>query len=278
MRRVFRTLRLRSTSTPPVGTLLDVGSARTAHHFKRQIDFRFRNIGTDYRSTATDEFPVILCFWWILALRNRREREARRDRAKRVLCRVDLPRRQRVEMGIGRTSHRALGSAAMNVRSTLAGAALAVSVLATSGCQSIGAATGAVAAVGTGAVTTNPAIGIGVGIAVQAATDEAVMRGLHQDQQDAIASLVGATPVGGTQTWRVQHWLPLENGHGQVRVTRAFSSALAFALCKEFAFSVADGDRAHAREIWYTATACLAPQGWRWASAEPAVPRWGNLQ
>jgi hypothetical protein len=167
----------------------------------------------------------------------------------------------------------------MSVRSPLAAVALAAGVLATSGCQSIGAATGAVAAVGTGAVTTNPAIGIGVGIAVQAATDEAVrrtMRSLHQDQQDAIASLVGATPVGGTQTWRVQHWLPLENGHGQVRVTRAFASALT--LCKEFAFSVSDGDRAHAREIWYTATACLAPQGWRWASAEPAVPRWGNLQ
>jgi hypothetical protein len=167
----------------------------------------------------------------------------------------------------------------MNGHLIAAGAMLAASVLATSGCQSIGAASGAVAGVATGVVTTNPAVGVGVGIAVQAATDEAVnrtMRGLHADQQDAIASLVGATPVGSTQTWRVQHWLPVENGHGQIRVTRAFSSALT--LCKEFAFSVADGNGPGAHEDWYTATACQAPRGWTWASAEPAVARWGNLQ
>ena len=44
------------------------------------------------------------------------------------------------------------------------------------------------------AFTSNPAIGIGVGIAVQAATDEAVkrvMKSLHKDQQDAIAVTAG---------------------------------------------------------------------------------------
>ncbi|HLX02230.1 MAG TPA: hypothetical protein VKS80_08930 [Trinickia sp.] len=167
----------------------------------------------------------------------------------------------------------------MSVRLIVAGSALAASALLMSGCQSIGAASGAVAGVATGAVTTNPAVGIGVGIAVQAATDAAVnrtMKRLHQDQQDAIASLVGITPVDGTQTWRVKHWLPVENGHGRIRVTRAFASAIA--LCKDFVFSVADGDDPNAREDWYTATACEAPQGWKWASAEPAVARWGNLQ
>lgn len=167
----------------------------------------------------------------------------------------------------------------MSVRLIVAGAALAASALLLAGCQSIGAASGAVAGVATGAVTANPAVGIGVGIAVQAATDEAVnrtMKRLHQDQQDAIASLVGVTPVDGTQTWRVKHRLPVENGHGRIRVTRAFASALA--LCKDFVFSVADGDDPDAREDWYTATACQAPQGWKWASAEPAVDRWGNLQ
>jgi hypothetical protein len=184
-----------------------------------------------------------------------------------------------MEVGVSGTRDGPLGGVAMSVRLIVAGAALAVCVLAMSGCESIGAASGALAGIATGAVTTNPAIGFGVGVAVQAATDEAVnrtMRGLHADQQDAIASLVGATPVGGTQTWRVEHWLPVENGHGQIRVTRAFASALA--LCKEFAFSVADGNKPDAREDWYTATACQAPQGWKWASAEPAVPRWGNLQ
>jgi hypothetical protein len=167
----------------------------------------------------------------------------------------------------------------MSARLFVAMAALAASALTLSGCQSIGAASGAVAGVATGAVSSNPAVGIGVGIAVQAATDEAVartMKRLHKDQQDAIALLVGTTPVDGTQIWRVKHWLPVENGHGRIRVTRAFSSALA--LCKEFVFSVADGDKPGAHEDWYTATACEAPPGWKWASAEPAVNRWGNLQ
>jgi hypothetical protein len=156
---------------------------------------------------------------------------------------------------------------------------LVASALSLSGCQSIGAATGAVAGVATGAVSTNPAVGIGVGIAVQAVTDEAVkrtMKRLHRDQQDVLASLAGATPVGGTRPWQVKHWLPVENGQGRIRVTRAFSSALA--LCKDFVFSVADGDKPGAQEDWYMATACEAKQGWKWASAEPAVARWGSLQ
>jgi hypothetical protein len=153
-----------------------------------------------------------------------------------------------------------------------------------SGCSSasLGAAGGAAAGTATGIVTANPAIGIGVGIAVQAATTETVnryYRVMHTDQQNVIAALAGATKVGDTKPWNVKHTLPIENGHGQVRVTRAFSSALAD--CKEFAFSVADGDEANAPEHWYTAAACQLQQDrrwWKWASAEPAVDRWGNLQ
>jgi hypothetical protein len=147
------------------------------------------------------------------------------------------------------------------------------------GCQSIAPASGAAAGVATGAVTTNPAIGIGVGIAVQAATNEAVKRTtrrLHQDQQDAIASIVGQLPVDESRTWRVKHWLPLENGHGRVRVTRAFATPLA--LCKSFLFSVVHGDQPGAHEDWYAASACLQGQRWKWADAEPAVARWGTLQ
>jgi len=151
--------------------------------------------------------------------------------------------------------------------------------MAVSGCASIGAASGAVAGVATGAVTANPAIGIGVGIAVQAATDEAVnryMRVMHRDQQDAIAALVGDMPVGESKPWRVKHTLPVENGHGEVRVTRAFDTALA--SCKEFAFSVVDGDKPDSKADWFTASACRQGTGWKWASAEPAVERWGTLQ
>ncbi|MFC4276682.1 hypothetical protein [Achromobacter aloeverae] len=150
---------------------------------------------------------------------------------------------------------------------------------ATSGCSSIGAASGAAAAVASGAVTANPAVALGVGITVQAATDEAVsrfMKNMHADQQNLIAATAGRLPVDGTGTWQVKHVLPVENGHGKVRVTRAFSSMLA--SCKEFVFSVQDGDTPAAPERWYAATACRGQDTWKWASAEPAVTRWGTLQ
>lgn len=155
----------------------------------------------------------------------------------------------------------------------------AAASLLTSGCETVGATTGAVAGMATGLATTNPAVGIGVGIVVQAATDEAVkryLRVMHADQQTLIARLAGDMAVGETRPWRVAHTLPIENGHGEVRVTRAFSSALT--LCKEFAFSVADGDKPGAHAYWYTAHACQQGARWQWASAEPAVERWGNLQ
>lgn len=158
---------------------------------------------------------------------------------------------------------------------TTVAALCAVAALATSGCASVGAASGAAAAAATGIVTANPAVGVGVGIAVQAATDEAVNRFLktmHADQQELIAETAGRLPVGGSDTWRIKHAIPVENGHGEVRVTRAFASALA--LCKEFVFSVQDGDAAQ----WFTASACRDARGWQWASAEPAVERWGTLQ
>lgn len=165
------------------------------------------------------------------------------------------------------------------LRLVLAGAICVGASLLTSGCSSVGAASGAAAGVASGLVTSNPAVGIGVGIAVQAATDEAVgryMRTMHTDQQNMIAALAGAMPVGETRPWAVKHTLPIENGHGQVRVTRAFNSALA--LCKDFVFSVQDGDGPNAHEDWYTASACRQDKGWKWASAEPAVERWGSLQ
>jgi hypothetical protein len=172
-------------------------------------------------------------------------------------------------MGIGGARHAALGRAAMTMRLVLALAAAAASCGFVSGCasSSIGAASGAAAGVATGVVTSNPAIGIGVGIAVQAATDEAVkrvMKSLHDDQQMAIAAVAGVSAVGDTRPWQVKHTLPVENG--------------ALATCKEFAFSVADGDGPGMHRDWFLATACKLPNGWKWASAEPAVARWGNLQ
>lgn len=147
------------------------------------------------------------------------------------------------------------------------------------GCGAIGAASGAVAATATGLATANPAIGIGVGIAVNAVTDEVVnryLRSLHADQQDAIAARAGILAVGEQGTWRIDHVLPLENGHGQVRVVRSFSTPLGW--CKEFAFSWSESDEQDVLASWYLATACRQQEQWRWASAEPAVQRWATLQ
>jgi hypothetical protein len=155
----------------------------------------------------------------------------------------------------------------------------AVGAAMTAGCGSLGSAAGAIAGVTTGVVSSNPAVALGVGIAVQAATTEVVNRGmksLHGDQQDAIAVAAGVSTVGQSQPWSVRHPLPIENGHGEVRVLREFSSALA--TCKEFAFSVADSDAPDAHQDWFVASACQQVNGWKWASAEPAVARWGNLQ
>jgi hypothetical protein len=172
--------------------------------------------------------------------------------------------------------------------SLMLAAGVAASCVFMSGCASIGAAAGAAAGVSTGVITSNPAIGFGVGIAVQAATDEAVarlMKRLHSDQQIAIATTAGDLSIGDEKAWRVKHALPVENGHGNVRVLREFSSALA--TCREFAFSVADGDKPDAHQDWFVAQACKGNDNgngngnggeWKWASAEPAVERWGNLQ
>jgi hypothetical protein len=159
----------------------------------------------------------------------------------------------------------------------LAGAGLCAAL---TGCSSMGEFSGAAAGVATGIVTANPAVGIGVGIAVQAAADEAIkryMKGLHRDQQDALARLAGGMQPGQTKAWRVEHDVPLDSGQGQVRVTREFDTALA--PCKEFVFSLAgEGGGPDAQDMWFVASACKDAQGWKWASAEPAVARWGSLQ
>lgn len=183
-------------------------------------------------------------------------------------------------MGVGGTGNGSLGRTAMNGgRYLMLAAGIAACCSLMGGCSSIGAVAGAAAGISTGVVTSNPAIGIAVGIAVQAATDEAVkrvMKSLHNDQQMAIAATAGELPIGETKPWRVKHALPVENGHGEVRVLREFVSALA--SCREFAFSVVDGEQPGAPTDWFVASICKDQDGWKWASAEPAVGRWGALQ
>jgi hypothetical protein len=61
-----------------------------------------------------------------------------------------------------------------------------------------------------------------------------------------------------------------------VQVTELIKNPLAD--CKGLLFSVASGKGPSATSAWYATTACRQGKQWKWAAAEPAVARWGNLQ
>jgi hypothetical protein len=197
-------------------------------------------------------------------------------------------------MGLGGARHRTLGVAAVSaVASNRAAAAsctrrplraigllTALAALAAlGGCNTIGGFAGAAAAVSTGAVTANPAIGIGVGVAVQAGTDAGIKyatRKWQQAEQDAIAAEVGGMAVGETRPWAIKHSIPYGNEQGEVQVTEVIKTPLTD--CKGMLFSVVAGKGDKQTRAWYASTACRQGNHWKWAVAEPAVPRWGNLQ
>lgn len=144
------------------------------------------------------------------------------------------------------------------------------------GCASVADVAGALAGLASGAISANPAVGIGVGIATRAAVTEAEQRVAfvrRRNEQDAIAAAIAEAGVGETRPWSVQHRVTGEVA-GEVRVIRVIDSALA--VCKEAVFSVASDEPAGT--LWFSTTACDEGGRWRWAAAEPAVERWGNLQ
>jgi hypothetical protein len=147
-----------------------------------------------------------------------------------------------------------------------------------SGCAAVGDITGAVAGLAAGAASANPAVAIAVGLGVRAATREGVKyvtRRRHEDEQDAIAAAAADLRVGETQLWAVRSKIARDT-RGEVRVLRAIETPLA--TCKEIAFSVSDSEVETAVGSWFTTIACREGTRWRWAAAEPAVERWGNLQ
>lgn len=164
-------------------------------------------------------------------------------------------------------------------RRCLAAALLALCML--PGCKAIGGLTGAAAGVAAGTFSSNPAVGVGVGIAVQAATDEVinrVLRDMQSGEQNNIASLAGSLPIGQTESWAVHHTIPFHNEEGTLQVVRDIDTPLAH--CREIAFMVYDKAMAkQGRAQWFITPVCQEGDGaWRWAAAEPAVERWGNLQ
>lgn len=148
------------------------------------------------------------------------------------------------------------------------------------GCGQLADVTGAVAGGGAALVSANPAVGYGVGIGVRAATSAGlryVIRRRETAAQDEVATVVGVLLPGESRRWRIEHDIPIGNAEGEVRLVRVLDNALA--PCREALFSVDDGKAdAEAPRQWFLATACRQGERWKWASAEPAVARWGSLQ
>jgi hypothetical protein len=146
-------------------------------------------------------------------------------------------------------------------------------------CSSAGGVAGAVAGAATGAATMNPVVGYAVAIGVRAGTDSAVdyvMRVRQDAEQTAIATAAGPLPPGVIMPWAIEHAIPIGDEHGEVQVARVISTPLA--LCEEIIFSVARHTAPEPDDPRYIATTCHQNDGWKWASAEPAVARWGFLQ
>ena len=156
----------------------------------------------------------------------------------------------------------------------------AMLAVALTGCSSIGGITGAVAAVATGTFSSNPAVGVGVGIAVKAATDAAmnrVFRGMQSDEQDRIAEIAGNLNVGDRQPWKIHHVFSYGDEAGELQVLGSIDNALA--NCKEVMFSVIGAEKGLPTREWFITQTCLRSDGhWGWAAAEPAAQRWGSLQ
>lgn len=129
-------------------------------------------------------------------------------------------------------------------------------------------------------VTKNPAVSAGIGLGVLAAAQagvKAVERNYHGDQQDLIAGIAGELTVGQVSRWQSKHVVELEpDQSGKVTVSRVISAT--GLSCKEIVFSVDHRKDSDTVSSFYVATICKDSVRWRWATAEPATSRWGNLQ
>jgi hypothetical protein len=181
-------------------------------------------------------------------------------------------------VGLGRTGNGAVGLVAVRTL-PLAAPALLVSLILLAGCNSVSQIAAVVGGGAAGGATCNPAIGFAVGVAIDASATYAVRyygRSRQGAEQDAIAEVAGELPVGTEAAWKIEHYIPIGDEHGQLRVVRMIDSPLA--TCKEIAFSVDEGKGDKLKRAWFTSDVCKQAERWKWASAEPAVERWGFLQ
>ena len=174
-------------------------------------------------------------------------------------------------MGQRGAGHRTLGFVAVNGRTVAL-----LALLGLAGCSSVGDISGLIAGGSAGVATGSPLVGYAVAVAVDTVSTEAVKRfgrTRQRAEQDAIAAVAGTLPEGAAAPWRIRHFIPIGNEHGDVWIVRRIESPLAD--CREIAFSVLDPP---APPAWYTASICKQTARWKWAAAEPAVERWGDLQ
>jgi hypothetical protein len=145
------------------------------------------------------------------------------------------------------------------------------------GCTTAAQLSGLAAGGTAGAATANPAVGYAVGIGTAVAFDELfkwVGRSRAHAEQIAIAQVAAGLPQGGEAAWRIRHTIPIGNEAGEVQVVRTIATPMT--TCREIVFSVEN--RPPKAPEWYSASICRNTEGWDWAAAEPAVPRWGFLQ
>lgn len=153
--------------------------------------------------------------------------------------------------------------------------ALLGAALLLSGCKAVPQIAGVIGGAIAGGGTASPAIGFAVGVGTATATGYAVSwygRSRAHSEQDAIAQVAGSLPVGGRAPWHIDHLIPIGNEHGELVVLGEIPNKLAD--CREIALHVSGDDPAE----WFTADICRRLGGWQWASAEPAIARWGYLQ
>lgn len=175
-------------------------------------------------------------------------------------------------MGAGGAGDRAVGRLAVRVRV----AAALGAVLLVSGCKDISEVAGIASGSATGAATGNPAIGFAVGVAVGTVStfvSDYYSRVLAGSEQDVIAEAAGSVSVGGEAPWRIRHFIPLGNEHGNLWVVDEINTPIA--VCREVVFSVVDGK---GPPPMYSVDVCRDPKGWKWATADPAVSRWSVMQ
>jgi hypothetical protein len=129
-------------------------------------------------------------------------------------------------------------------------------------------------------VTKNAAVASGIGLGVLAGAQagvKSIERTYHGHDQDRIADIAGSLAVGEVAPWQSSHFVKLEPDEaGRVTVSRIISAT--DLACKEIVFSVDHAEGEATLSDFYVATICKDSVKWRWATAEPATARWGNLQ